>query len=303
MRPIIATSLVALSLAVALPAMAQTAKAPAPAPVNNSAYDRAPWWMKENVVTQTGYVFAEVPANRATYSAQFLTVGDTAAEAQNKAIEKTRALSQVLAKLGADKVRITTSFSMRVLYEQYKDKDGNRIENQRADKINGYEVSLNYAIEVRDVSVLERAYALTLAANPTTASSISFYMQPTNEQNTWLYNEAIKDARKRATDAAASAGTSLADVKVIDPTGRVCETDILGRDKIYMGDGYSANDVSANYESRAYAPPPPPAPMMAMAPKEGTVEYLEYQAMKNPFIQNPPLQRIESKACVVYGLK
>jgi hypothetical protein len=141
-----------------------------------------------------------------------------------------------------------------------------------------------------------------LAANPTSATEISFYLQPTNEQNTWLYNEAIKDARKRAGDAAVSAGAALLDVKVIDPTGRVCNTDILGRDQSYENDGYQANEVTVSGARKvAYAdaaPPPPPS-----APAVGTAEYLEYQALKNPFIQNPPLQRIESKACVVYGLK
>jgi len=41
------------------------------------------------------------------------------------------------------------------------------------------------------------------------------------------------------------------------------------------------------------APPPPPP---------GSADALEAQAMKNPFIQTPPLQRIDAKACVVYGL-
>ncbi len=52
------------------------------------------------------------------------------------------------------------------------------------------------------------------------------------------------------------------------------------------------------------APPPPPAPAMMSAPmpQQGTAEYLEYQAMKNPFIQTPPLQRLTATACVVYGL-
>ncbi len=34
----------------------------------------------------------------------------------------------------------------------------------------------------------------------------------------------------------------------------------------------------------------------------GTAEYIEAQALKNPFIQTPPLQRMDARACVVYGL-
>jgi hypothetical protein len=37
-------------------------------------------------------------------------------------------------------------------------------------------------------------------------------------------------------------------------------------------------------------------------PVPGSADYLEAKALQNPFIQTPPLQRLESKACVVYGL-
>jgi uncharacterized protein YggE len=283
-----------LLILAATPALAQIA-APPPSP-----YDKAPWWMKESVITQTGFVFTEVPANRASFSATFLSVDDTAEKAQTKAIAQTKALNQALAKLGKDAVRVSTSFSMRALYEQYRDKNGNRVEDQRGDKINGYQVSLNLSIEVRDMTVLEKAYALVLAAAPTQTDSINFNLQPSNETNTWLYNEAIKDAHKRAGDATMSAGGRLGDIKVIDPTGRACETDILARAPDYAYDNMQANEVHRDYKESPMmamaAPPPPPAP----AP--GTAEYLEAKALANPFIQTPPLQRLEAKACVVYGV-
>ena len=45
-------------------------------------------------------------------------------------------------------------------------------------------------------------------------------------------------------------------------------------------------------------PPPPPAPVMAV----GSAEALEATALRNPFIQTPPLQRLDARACVVYSL-
>ena len=269
-----------------------------------SPYDRAPWWMKESVITQTGYVYTEVPANRANFSATFLTVDDTAEKAQAKAIEQTRGLNQALDKLGKDKVRISTSFSMRALYEQYRDKNGNRIEDQRGDKIEKYQVSLNLSVEVRDTALLERAYALVLAAAPTSSTPINFSLQPDNETNTWLYTEATKDAHTRALQSASAAGGKLGGIKVIDPTGRACETDILARTPESPYDNTQPQAVA--YESRAYAPPPPPAPVVAPSAMAdyavGSAEYLEAKALQNPFIQTPPLQRLEAKSCVVYGL-
>lgn len=268
-----------------------------------SPYDRAPWWMKESVITQTGYVFTEIPANRASFSATFLTVADTAEKAQNLAIAQTKGLNQALDKLGKDKVRISTSFSMRALYEQYRDKNGNRIEDQRGDKIEKYQVSLNLSVEVRDTALLERAYALVLAAAPTSSTPINFNLQPDNETNTWLYTEAVKDAHTRALQSATAAGGKLGGIKVIDPTGRACETDILARGADSAWDPTTAQEVMVTGSRKAYAaPPPPPAPLALSNYDIGSAEYLEAKALQNPFIQTPPLQRLEAKACVVYGL-
>ncbi len=284
------------------PVMAAPAAQPAAA-YTPSPYDRAPWWMNQSVITQTGYVYAEVPANRATFSATFQTNADTVDKAQAKAIDKTRALNQALDKLGKDAVRVNTSFSMRALYEEYRDKNGNRIEDQRADKINGYQVSLNLSLEVRDMAALEKAYALVLAASPSSSTNIDFNLQTSNEQNTWMANEAVKDAHARALAAAEASGGHLGAVKVIDPTGRACDTDILARAQSDEEDGTMADKVSPPPPvvqpriTMAEAPPPPPAPA-----EMNDAAALEAQALKNPFIQTPPLQRIDAKACVVYGL-
>ncbi|MFT3996821.1 MAG: SIMPL domain-containing protein [Asticcacaulis sp.] len=276
----------------ATPAMAQTAASAA-------AYDKAPWWMKEAVITQTGYVRTEIEANRANFSASFLAVGKTADEAQSKAVSQTKALTEALKKLGKDAVRINTAFSMRALYEQYRDKDGNRIENQRGDKIEAYQVTMTLNIKVTDLSVLERAYALVLASSPTQSQQIYFTLEPDNATKTWLYNEAIKDAARRAKLATDAAGAKLGAVKVIDPTGRACQTDILARG--YPSDGQDADAYTVT-ASRAYAPPPPPPPPAPMAPGGSAVEQLEAKAAQNAFIQAPPLSVLTAQACVVYGL-
>ena len=264
-----------------------------------SPYDKAPWWMNSPVITQTGFVFAEIPANRAQFTAQFQTTADTVETAQAKAIDQTRALNEALGRLGKDAVWVTTSFSMRALYEEYRDKDGNKVEDRRADKINGYEVSLNLSLEVRDVAALEKAYALVLAASPSSTGNVYFSLQASNEQNTWMYTEAIKDAHARAEAAAEAAGGHLGAVRLIDPTGRACETDILARGGSNAGDDTAATEVMvtglrAQRPMMAAPPPPPPAP--------GSADALEAQALKNPFIQTPPLERLDAKACVVYGL-
>ena len=294
-------SLAALALIAFAPSFAS---AQAATPTAASPYDKAPWWMKTGVITQTGYVFAELPANRATFSATFLSVDDSEDKAQAMAIEKTRALQQALAKLGSDKVRVTTTFTMQALYQQYKDHDGNMVDNERGDKINGYEVSVEIALEVRDMDQLSNAYSLVMAAGPTHSRAINFRLQPDNATNTWLYTEAVKDARTRAMQAADAAGGKLGVIQLIDPTGRACQTDILAH-------GAPADDDAEDYMDstevvvtgmRSRTPPPPVVQPRITASDIGQLPDLEARALANTFIQTPPLQKLTATACVVYGL-
>lgn len=52
----------------------------------------APWWMREPVIASMGSVRAEVPANRAGFSASFSEVAKTAPDATRRAAERVREL-------------------------------------------------------------------------------------------------------------------------------------------------------------------------------------------------------------------
>ena len=130
MRNILTAALVLASLTPALPAAAQT-----PPAELGARYVPAPWWMREPVIASIGYVQTEVPSNRASFSANFQVVDRTAPEATKAAADKVRQLGEALRGFGPDKVRVETTFTMRPIYDQYRDKDGNLIDNQRADKI------------------------------------------------------------------------------------------------------------------------------------------------------------------------
>lgn len=279
------------------------APAPAPVPVPVSRYDPAPWWMKANVIAQTGYVFSETAANRANFSGIFRATAPTVAAAQAEAIEKTRGLQQALAKFGRDKMRVTTNFSMAPLYKQYRDSDGNMIDDQRGDRITGYEVSVAIEVEVRDLSQLERAYSLMMTAGPNASEEIAFYLQPGNEMNSWLYNEAVKNARVRASAAATAAGGTLGPVRLIDPTGRACQSDGLGPAPVvnrgYV-DGIEAQDIGA-FPDKSVTESLQRVSGVTVS-RFALGDDLEARAANNAFVQTPPLQRLTAMACVIYGL-
>src|SRR5687767_14265070 len=158
--------LTTLALAlISTPAMAQ-----APG-VAARPFEPAPWWMERPIMASVGHVWTEVTANRAHINATYEAVERDAAEAQKAAADKVRALGAALAAYGADKVRVETTFRIQPLYDQYRDRQGEVNENQRADKVERYQVVANVAVEIRDMRLTERVYATLMAAKPSSTQN------------------------------------------------------------------------------------------------------------------------------------
>lgn len=303
MRPILAAPFAALALAaVAAPALAQT-----PPATIGERYVPAPWWMRDPVIASIGHVRTEIAANRARFGATFQVVDRDVARASQQAAERVRALSRALEAYGADTVRVETTLTMRPLYEQYRDEQGNIRENTRSDQIERYEANASVTVQVRDMAVLERVYATVLQAQPTSVSPVQFSLEPENATKTALAAEAVRDAARRARQAAENAGASLGPVRVIDPTGRACQTDVLAGWPSYGAGAPLATDVTVTGGRMApppppAMPPPPPAPVRGReASREGLVGTEELIEAQRLALQ-PPLQTLTDQACVVYGL-
>jgi hypothetical protein len=289
-----ALALVVGSLAV--PALAQT-----PPAIIGQQYVPAPWWMRDPVIASIGYVRVELPANRAQFSASFQTVDRSVAEASRLAANQIRALSQTLAAYGIENVRVETTLSTQPLYDQYRDENGVLRDNMRPDRIERYQAQATIQVQVRDVAVLERVYATVVASQPASIGQVYFQLEPDNVAKTNLAAAAMRDARTRAENAARNAGANLGSVRVIDPTGRACQTDVLAGWPSYGGGGGQATTVDSEIVmsgSRMMAmapPPPPPPPAPGQAPSEAQIEAARLALQ-------PPLQVLTDQACVVYGL-
>ena len=297
-------TLALLTAAVALPAalapVAVAAQTP-PATVGDR-YVPAPWWMRDPVIASVGHVRTEVTANRAAFSATFRSIDRSAADASRKAADQVRALSRALAAYGVETVRVETTLATQPLYDQYRDENGVLRDNARADQIERYQTEATVSVTVRDVAVLERVYATVIASQPTSTSPVWFNLEPDNAVKTWLQGEAVRDAAARARAAASNAGATVGEVKVIDPTGRACETDVLAGWPSYASGDEQVTDVDAEgivvTASRARspsAPPPPPAPVAGQAPSEAQIESARLALQ-------PPLRELTDRACVVYAL-
>jgi uncharacterized protein YggE len=252
--------------------------------------------MDKPIIASVGYVTSEVPANRARLSASYTAVDRDAATATKLAAQKARAISSALSAYPVDKVRVEMGFDITPLYEQYRDKDGQRIENERADKIERYQASVRVSLEIRDVRLAEPVYAVLVAAKPADIQAASFNLEPDNETKTQMFKLAVEDARRRADLGAQAAGTRISVVRLIDPTGRACETDV------------SVTGAQRTYSPGvAYAVPAPPGSprssieeLVVTGAKRAAEAGLKPEDLQLPL--QPPLQRLEARACVVFGL-
>ena len=272
-------------------AQAQTAGAG-----DSRRYDPAPWWARDPIIASVGRVELRTPANRAGFSATFQSVQHDLPAATREAAAKVRQLGQALAAYGADKVQVQITFSTRPLYEQYRDRTGTVQENQRSDQIERYQVDAQVTVLVLDVALLERVYATVLAAGPVQTNPVYFNLEPSNEMRSDMALRAVTDATRRGRQAAEAAGGHLGAVRLIDPTGRACETDVLVAGAPRSGP--DTEPATVEYASRgvtapASPPPPPPPP----APGAGT---LTPEQMQVPL--QPPMLSLTDSACVIFGL-
>lgn len=294
-------ALALLLASVAPPVLAQT-----PPATIGDRYIPAPWWMRDPVIASLGQVRVEIQANRAFVSASFQSVDRSVAEASRAAADQVRALSQALSAYGADKVRVETSVTTRPLYDQYRDENGVMRDNTRADRVARYQADASVNVTVRDVRLIERVYATIVASRPTSIGQVNFNLEPDNSWKANLQAEAMKDARRRAEAAATNAGATLGRVKIIDPSGRVCQTDVLAGWPSYAAGGgqeTTVDDIVVTGSRMAYAPPPPPPPPPpAPPPPPGGAAPSEAQIEAARLALQPPLQVMTDSACVIYGL-
>ncbi|MBL0948880.1 SIMPL domain-containing protein [Brevundimonas sp.] len=297
----------------ATPTLAQT-----PPATIGERYVPAPWWMRDPVIASIGHVRVEVPANRAAFSATFQTVERTAEEAAKKAADRVRALSQALATWGPDVVRVETTLSTEPLYDQYRDENGVLRDNVRADRISRYAVDATIMVTVRDPAVLEAVYATVMAAQPTEIGRVEFRLEPDNETLSWLAEQAVADAARRAQGAAAAAGSRLGPARVIDPSGRACQTDVLAGWPSYGASLPPATTVTVTGSRSRVDPTNAPTPLIQtdrealLETGQGTViDYLAtIPALSNSLVPSadmvltlqPPLRWLSAQACVVYSL-
>lgn len=296
-------STIALVLTVLAPAaIAQQATPAAGADYQEDMFI-TPYWTRLPVIEAMGRSNMEVAPNRANFDVSYLETDKDATDAMKLAVERGRLAYDTIKAVAGDKAVVQTSVSVTPYYEQYRDKDGNRIENDRADKIKGYEARVSVRVQVEDVALAGKARAGALALGPENSSPLNTYLQATTEMNRAAYEAAVEDAALRAKASAAASGVKLGHLMVVQEGRSPCLGEwTTSQGRVGGGSYYSAPPPPP--------PPPPPSPMARMETmavtsaqiggREVEITQADIDALNLP--SDEPKQTISSSVCTIYAI-
>jgi len=216
------------------------------------------------------------------------------------AVQRAKLAYETVKKTAGDKAIVQSSVSVDPYYEQYRDRDGNRIENDRADKIIGYEARVTLNVVVEEIAIAGTARASVLALGPETSSPMRTYLEATTEMNRAAYEAAVADATARAKATAEASGTQLGKLMVVQEGNGPC----LGR--WTTNAGVDSSYLNRNRSGGDFAPSPEPVAMESVtvsAAKIGrndvTITQADIDALDLP--SDIRKQTISSSVCMIYS--
>lgn len=256
-----------------------------------------PYWTKNPVIEVLGRVTLEVPPNRAQFSVEFRETSAKSGDAMQKAVERARIAYETVKKIAGNDARVTSSVSIDPFYKQYRDKDGDRIENTREDKVEGYAATATLNITVLNIEKSGAARAAALALAPEQSSRLQVYLERTAEVNRNAYEAAVADAAKRARLSADATGANLGKLLVLQEGNGPCLgrwTSQPGRVRQLLKNTSAAPKMFAQDESVMVTG------ARLKNGKQITITQADIDALNIPSDQIP--QTVTANVCAVYAI-
>lgn len=290
-----------LSLAAALLVAAPAAMAQSGSPTGGRDYQEdvyvTPYWTRMPVIESIGRAEMQVAPNRASFSVVYLETDKNSDDAMKLAVQRGKVAYDAVKKIAGDKAIVQSSVSVEPYYQQYRNKDGDKVENDRADKIEGYEARVSLNVQVEDVPMAGKARAGALALGPETSTPLRTYLEATTEMNRAAYEAAVADGAARAKATASASGSKLGKLLVVQEGGGPC----LGRWSTSSGTDNSYYDRYNAPEAYAMAPPPPaPVAEGMIGRKQVTITQADIDALDLPSDERK--QSISSSVCMIYAV-
>lgn len=271
-------------------AFAQNATKIVSGPSDNPPYAAIkPYWIDKPVAEIIGRANVMFNPNRATMSFSVREINDNADEGLAILTKRTKpVIDKVKTMLGKDD-SITVNYRRVAIYQQYKDKDGNKIENTREDKIENYALYWDISITTEKLNLVPQIKAEILAiGNSNMNGTESYDFVPTTEQSRSLFKAAIEDGQARADIVAQGKKLRL----LVVQEG---QTQCLSSPTTENG-----NEYSKEYNITGA---PPPSPVLAFAsppPPPSQKSILQANDLIMP--SSPDKHTMDASVCMVYAI-
>ncbi len=262
-----------------------------------------PYWTRMPVIEAQGRANMQVAPNRASFAVTYLETDRQANEAMKRAVERGRLAYQTIKTAAGDAAVVQSSVNVTALFEQYRDRDGNLIDNQRSDKIRAYEARVSLNVIVEDVSKAGAARAAALALGPENSTGLTTYLELTTELSRAAFETAVRDGAARAEAIARASNAKLGALMVVQEGGGPCLgqwSTVAGSDDVY-------------FKGAPMSAPPPPA-MMAdprarsvtvtagtIGGERVTITQAELDALNLP--SDDLKQTVTASVCMVYRIE
>lgn len=283
--------IVASILGVVAAVAATSASAQSAPPVyglgSSASSELRPYWIDHPVIEIIGSAQMDFQPNRARITVQLEAMDANADRAQIAVSDRARAAVARVQALAGSKARISAVSTREEVYEQYRTRDGTRVENERSDKVEFYINRWTITVILDDLTLVPTVRGELLSAgNARELAPVSFWFEPSPAQSRAVYEAAVQDGMARADIAARAAGGARLRLVTLQEG----QTDCLS---VRMeGDGI--HDASASLMMAPMAAPPPP-------PSGAATRRLTATDVTLP--ADPPTTRLEARVCMIYAVE
>lgn len=259
-----------------------------PAPVQ-SLSELRPYWIDSPVIEIIGSAALDFQPNRARLTVQLEAMDADADRAQMAVSDRARAAIARIQAVAGTRARVSAVSTREEVYEQYRTRDGTRVENERSDKVEFYIQRWTITVVLEDPSLVPSVRGELLSAgNARELSPVSFWFEPSPAESRAVFDAAVQDGTARAEIAARAAGGAR--LRLV--TMQEGQTDCLSVRREF--DGVSP------YLS---VPSPVMAALPSPAPPPGPPETRRLTAIDVTLPADPPLTRLETSVCMIFAVE
>lgn len=190
---------------------AQTVQKTIAGPSDNPPYAAIrPYWIDKPVIEVIGRSNVQFDPNIASMNFTIQEINEDADKGLILLNKRSKPAFEKVKELIGENGKISISYSRSAIYEQYRDKEGNKKNNTRDDKVENYVLAYRIYVSTDKIENIPIIKAEIMAiGNTIQEGNTDFQFLPSTEQSRLVFKAAVVDAKERAKDIAELHGKNI----------------------------------------------------------------------------------------------